>query len=207
MNAFYEHHKDNIRFAYRCFDRILLHAAIQPFQQEQRAVGFFWTYRQIYPVSRPLLRDIATQYHNWVKNRSQKWGLPIQEDPPGRRDDFVARYFRRAQPDQVVAIIKAREPATIMTAIGKDDRWHLEMKRRWVEQYNFYIQDSRWGQMFVRVCPISPSPPGSVSISITGSPCACRSAVSAFSSALTPSCNVLIRRPCRNSPIPSPPTI
>ena len=156
MNAFFEHHKDNIRFAYRCFDRILLHAAIQPFQQEQRAVGFFWSYRQIYPVSRQLLRDIATQYHNWVKNRSQKWRVPIQEDPPGRRDDFVERYYRRAQPDQVVAIIKAREPATIMTAIGKDDRWHLEMKRRWVEQYNFYVQDSRWGQMFVRVCPYFP---------------------------------------------------
>ena len=156
MNAFYEHHKNNIRCVYRCFDRILLHAAIQPFQQVQRAVGFFWAYRQIYPVSRQVLRDIATQYHNWVKNRSQKWGVPIQEDPPGRRDDFVARYFRRAQPDQVVAIIKAREPATIMTAIGKDDRWHLEMKRRWVEQYNFYVQDSRWGQMFVRVCPYFP---------------------------------------------------
>src|SRR5216117_1658327 len=156
MNAFYEHHKNNIRFAYRCFDRILLHAAIQPFQQEQRAVGFFWTYRQIYPVSRQVLRDIATQYHNGVKNRSQKWGVPIQEDPPGRRDDFVERYFRRAQPDQVVAIIKAREPATILTAIGKDDRWHLELKRRWVEQYNFYVQDSRWGQLFVRVCPYFP---------------------------------------------------
>jgi hypothetical protein len=24
MNAFYEHHKDSIRFGYRCFDRILL---------------------------------------------------------------------------------------------------------------------------------------------------------------------------------------
>ena len=93
MNAFYEHHKDNIRFAYRCFDRILLHAAIQPFQQEQRAVGFFWTYRQIYPVSRQLLRDIATQYHNWVKNRSLKWGVPIQEDPPGRRR-FESRLTR-----------------------------------------------------------------------------------------------------------------
>ena len=23
MNAFYEHHKDSIRFGYRCFDRIL----------------------------------------------------------------------------------------------------------------------------------------------------------------------------------------
>ena len=134
----------------------MLHVAIQPFQQEQRAVGFFWTYRQIYPVSRQVLRDIATQYHNGVKNRSQKWGVPIQEDPPGRRDDFVERYFRRAQPDQVVAIIKAREPATILTAIGKDDRWHLELKRRWVEQYNFYVQDSRWGQLFVRVCPYFP---------------------------------------------------
>jgi len=156
MNAFYEHHKDNIRFAYRCFDRILLHAAIQPFQQEQRAVGFFWTYRHIYPVSRQVLRDIAIQYHNWVKNRSQKWGVPIHEDPAGRRDDFVERYFRRARPDQLVAIIKAREPATIMTAIGKDDHWHLEMKHRWVDQYNFYIQDHRWGQMFVRVCPYFP---------------------------------------------------
>jgi hypothetical protein len=198
MNAFYEHHKDNIRFAYRCFDRILLHAAIQPFQQEQRAIGFFWTYRQIYPVSRPLLRGIATQYHNWVKNRSQKWGLLIHKDPPGRRDDFVARFFRRTHPDQVVAIIKAREPAPIMTAIGKDDRWHLERKRRWVEQYNFYVQDCHWGPMFVRVCLTFPSPPGPVSISITGSLCACRSVASAFSSAPTPSCNVLIRRPCRN---------
>src|SRR5256884_7946189 len=77
MNAFYEHHKNIIRFAYRCFDRILLHAAIQPFQQPERAVGFFDFYRQIYPVSRQLLRDISTQYHNWVKNRSQKWRVPI----------------------------------------------------------------------------------------------------------------------------------
>ena len=156
MNAFYQHHKDSIRFAYRCFDRILLNCAIQPFQQEQRAVGFFWTYRRIYPVTRQVLRDIATQYHQWVQNRSQKWGVPIQQDPQGRRDDFVEPYFRRAQPDQVVAIIKAREPAGIMTAIGKDDRWHLEIKRRWVDHYNFYVKDGRWGPMFVRICPYFP---------------------------------------------------
>jgi len=30
MNAFYEH-QENIRFGYRCFDRILLNALIQPF--------------------------------------------------------------------------------------------------------------------------------------------------------------------------------
>src|SRR5438034_3109126 len=102
------------------------------------------------------MRQNTTNNHNYDKNSSQKWREPIQEEPPGRRDDFVERYFQRAQPDQVVAIIKAREPATYMTAIGKDDRWHLEMKRRWVDQYNFYVQDSHWGRMFVRVCPYFP---------------------------------------------------
>jgi hypothetical protein len=41
MNAFYEHHKDSIRFGYRCFDRVLLNGLIQPFQQPERVIGFF----------------------------------------------------------------------------------------------------------------------------------------------------------------------
>jgi hypothetical protein len=45
MNAFYEHHQDSIRFHYRCFDRMLLNATIQPFQQPERVMGFFWSYR------------------------------------------------------------------------------------------------------------------------------------------------------------------
>jgi len=156
MNAFFEHHKDSIRFAYRCLDRILLNAVIQPFQQAERVMGFFWTYRHLYPVSRKVLREIANQYHYWVRNRSQKWQIEIQPDPEDRRDDFLAHCFRKAEPDQVVAIIKAREPAAIMTAIGKDQNWHLEMKRRWVDQYNFYVNDRNWGPMFVRVCPYFP---------------------------------------------------
>jgi len=59
MNAFYEHHHNNIRFGYRCFDRILLNGLIQPFQQPERVVGFFSTYRDQYPVSRDVLREIA----------------------------------------------------------------------------------------------------------------------------------------------------
>ena len=70
MNAFYEHHKDSIQFGYRCFDRLLLNGLIQPFQQRERVVGFFNTYRQQYPVSRDVLREIATQFQNWTVNRS-----------------------------------------------------------------------------------------------------------------------------------------
>jgi hypothetical protein len=103
------------------------------------------------------LRDIATQHHNWAKNHSRKWGVPIQ-DPPAGRDDFLDRYFRSAQPDQIVAIIKAREPATIMTAIGKDARWHLERKRRWVEQYNFYVKEPHEDKFSYGSAPISLSP-------------------------------------------------
>jgi hypothetical protein len=160
MNTFYEHHKNNIRFHYRCFDRVLLNATIQPFQQEQRVVGFFSEYRNLYPVSRDVLRDISTQFHNWVKNRSLKWGAPILEPPAGRRDEFVDPYFKRARPDAVVCIIKGREPARILTAVGnkKENRWHLELKQRWIDQYNFYINDDDWGRMFVRVCPYFPFP-------------------------------------------------
>ena len=156
MNTFYEHHHDSIRFAYRCFDRILVNGLIQPFQQPERVVGFFNTYRELYPVSRTVLRDIANQYERWVNARASQWQAPIVDAPAGRRDEFVEPYFRRAQADQIVVILKAREPARILVAIGKDDRWHLEYKRRWVIQYNFYLRDRDWGRLFIRLCPYFP---------------------------------------------------
>ena len=161
MNAFYQHHKNSISFHYRCFDRLLLNAAIQPFQQPERVMGFFWSYRQLYPVSRQVLRDIATQYHNWVPNCSRKSGAPILEAPEEeKREHFVTPYFRGAQSDRIVVILKAREPARILVSIGKQatEQGHLEYKKRWVDQYNFYIHDRAWGRMFVRICPYFPFP-------------------------------------------------
>jgi hypothetical protein len=150
MNAFYEHHQNNIRFQYRCFDRILLNAIIQPFQQTERVVGFFREYRDLYPISRDVLRDIATQFHNGMKNRSLKWGAPILEAPEGRRDEFVDAYFKTAKPDQVVCIIKAREPARILTATGRkaENRWHLELKQR-SSSTTFTSTTAIWGRMLV----------------------------------------------------------
>src|SRR6201994_4663751 len=93
MNTFYEHHQSSINFAYRCFDRILLNGLIQPFQQPERVIGFFNAYRNAERVTRNCLRDIAQQFQNWLKNRCEKWGVPILEAPEGRRDDFVDPYF------------------------------------------------------------------------------------------------------------------
>jgi hypothetical protein len=158
MNAFFEHHKNSIRLHYRCFDRLLLNGLIQSFQQPERVIGFFNTYRDGKRVTRNELGDIAEQYKNWVTNRSQKWGAPVLEPPDGRRDDFIDPYFKQAKPDQIVAILRAREPGRILIANGnkKDDRWHLQMTQRWIIQYNFYLNDARWGRMFVRLCPYFP---------------------------------------------------
>jgi hypothetical protein len=158
MNAFYEHHKDSIRFGYRCLDRILLNGLIQPFQQPERVIGFVNCYRQVYPVSRDVLRAAAEQFQGWVKEQADGWQAPIVEAPKGRRDEFVEPYFRGAKPDQVTVILKAREPARIMTAIGdkKANHWHLQIADRWVVQYNFYVNDRHWGRMFVRMCPYLP---------------------------------------------------
>jgi len=158
MNSLYDHHKDSIRWHYRCFDRILLNGLIQPFQQPERVVGFFNTYRKLYPVSRNTLRSIAEQFQTWLKPWAAKRHIPVMEAPQGRRDDFVDPYFKRANPDDVVVILKAREPARIMTAVGdsQTNRWHLQIANRWVVQYNFYIHDRQWGRMFVRICPYLP---------------------------------------------------
>lgn len=158
MNSFYDHHRDSIRWHYRCFDRILLNGLIQPFQQPERVVGFFNTYRQLYPVSRNVLRGIADQFQIWLKAWASKRSIPIMDAPQGRRDDFVDPHFNRAKPDEVVVILKAREPARIMIAVGdnKTNRWHLQIANRWIVQYNFYINDRRWGRMFVRICPYLP---------------------------------------------------
>jgi hypothetical protein len=118
MNSFYEHHKNSIRFHYRCFDRILLNGLIQPFQQPERVIGFFDAYRQLYPVSRDTLRGIADGFQQWLKSWSAKRNVPILDAPKGRRDEFVEPYFKNAEPDAIVAVVKAREPARIMIAIG-----------------------------------------------------------------------------------------
>jgi hypothetical protein len=103
-----------------------------------------------------VLKDIAAQYQRWLTAQARAWRAPIVDAPAGRRDAFVEPYFRRAKPDQVVVIVKGREPARILTAIGKADRWHLQYAKRWVDHYNFYVRDAEWGRMFVRVCPSFP---------------------------------------------------
>jgi hypothetical protein len=96
MNSFYEHHKDSIRFHYRCFDRILLNGLIQPFQQPERVIGFFDTYRQLYPaVSRGALHGVADRFQRWLRQLSEKRNIPVPKAPKGRRDEVHRTALQR----------------------------------------------------------------------------------------------------------------
>ena len=82
MNSFFEHHKDSIRWHYRCFDRILLNGLIQPFQQPERVVGFFNTYRQLYPVTRYTL----TRHRRPISALGEGAGREAQHSDRGGAD-------------------------------------------------------------------------------------------------------------------------
>jgi hypothetical protein len=110
-------------------------------------IGFFGSYRQVYPVSRDVLRGAAEQFQGWVKQQADKWGAPIVEAQKARRDEFVEPYFKGAKPDRVVVILKAREPARIMTAIGdkKANRWHPADRRALGRAIQLLCQRPRLG--------------------------------------------------------------
>jgi hypothetical protein len=50
--------------------------------------------------TRNRLRQIAQQFQNWLKNRCEKWRVPVLDAPEGRRDDFVDPYFKQAKTDE-----------------------------------------------------------------------------------------------------------
>jgi hypothetical protein len=157
MNAFYEHHQNSIAMHYACFDRIVLDGRIPAFLDGARAMGFFSHDRGLFPVRKSHLVKISADYEKWVRERIQSSQCPLLKDPEERRDKFMEPYFASAQPDQIVGIIKAREPGRIMTSVGLAGKsTHLESKWRWVNQYNFYIQDRNFGPMFIRICPYFP---------------------------------------------------
>jgi hypothetical protein len=68
MNAFYEHHRDSVRWHYRCFDRILLNGPIQPFQQPEGSSASSTPIGGGIRSLRQLLHGIADHFQKWLKS-------------------------------------------------------------------------------------------------------------------------------------------
>src|SRR5439155_7628564 len=90
MNAFYEHHRDSIRFGYRCFDRILLNGLIQRYR--------IWPVLSHNPCSGPDrgAGDETPRFHNITRRRNGwmavRWPHATEGDAGDR---FSRRYVAR----------------------------------------------------------------------------------------------------------------
>jgi hypothetical protein len=117
MNRFYQHHRDDIRFGYSCFDRLILNGCILPFLNTQRGGTIRWflrAHRQL-EASRGAFGQIAREYHKWVQDFAHHRGLDIVKPEANiKREDLVEPYFRQlgARPG-VAVILKAREPERV----------------------------------------------------------------------------------------------
>ena len=139
VNALYNHHQDNIRSSYRCFDRILLNGLIQPFQQPESVVGFF-TPIAIYTKSVETFCATSLGSFRTGSRTARKVAVPpfwkLRKDGATTSSSPT---FEKQNQTEVVVSLKAREPARIRIAIGnkKDNRWHLQIAQRRVMQHNF----------------------------------------------------------------------
>ncbi len=157
MSAFAAHHRDQIRFSYSCFDRILLNAVIQVLQYPASVVGFLRHRRQVRDITPGYFRSVSTDYHEFVQRLAVERRVDIVEPAKGvRRDEWVEPYFRRlGGRDGLAVILKSRENARVAVSFPRQGN-HVELCQRFVWQYYFYLHDAQFGRMFVRVCPYFP---------------------------------------------------
>src|SRR6266852_691799 len=151
MNAFVNHHRDAIRFDYSCFDRIILGGYVGALQIPGQVASFLRHRRQFTELSKSLLTDFARQYRLSIEAFAHHHGLDILEPDSGqRREDLVGSYWQHVRQPGVAVIVKAREPERIAVC---QSRGHIDIQRRWVMCYTFYLHDADCGRMSLRVCP------------------------------------------------------
>jgi hypothetical protein len=157
MNCFVEHHRDSIRLGYACFDRILCNGWIQALQSPGACTAFLHQRRQARELNRAYFAALAADYHDWVQQLAADQGLDILEPPKGtRREDWVAPYYQQlGERDGLAVLLKATEPERIVVSYAR--RGHaLDLARRWVKVYYFYLRDQHLGRLFLRICPYFP---------------------------------------------------
>jgi hypothetical protein len=157
MNDFVRHHRESIRFGYRCFDRMLCNVMIQRLQWPAAVVRFFKDFRQAGDLTPSYFRTISSQYHTWLTERALALGVPIVEPPPKvRREEWVEPFFRSLDgEDGTAVILKCRERARVAVSFPSQGNF-IDLVWRYVNVYYFYLQDPLCGRMFVRVCPYFP---------------------------------------------------
>jgi len=151
----------SIRFAYHCFDRIVIRGYLSTLSRPENIVYFFRTIKQVECISKETLRQRTDQYLSWVNAYTQNHDIPlVWAEKDVRKKDDLAPLRTRMQRDGrtgVYYVLKSMEQGPSFRIVKpkfpvEDPSWRkiAPQRSRYTHLY-FYLVDEVLGPFAMRI--------------------------------------------------------
>ena len=144
-----------LALVYHCFDRIVILGHLPLLTRPENIVHFFRDVHGVGAITKDVLRQRTTEYHQWVEGFARNHHIPIEWAEKGvRKEDYVRSRLRQMErPDRfgVYFVVKGMEVGiNFRVAMPKyptaDPDYRIVAKQRSrYTHYYFYIRDQVLG--------------------------------------------------------------
>jgi hypothetical protein len=150
-----------LALVYHCFDRIVILGHVPLLTRPENIVHFFREVHGVGAISKEVLRQRTTDYHQWVEAFARNHQIPLEWAEKGvRKEDYVRprlRQMERRQRFGVYFILKSMEVGSNFRVVmpkyptaDPDYRIVAKQRSRYTHYY-FYIRDPVLGPIALRV--------------------------------------------------------
>ena len=151
----------SIRFAYHCFDRIVIRGYLSTLSRPENIVYFFRTIKQVDCISKETLRQRTDQYLSWVNAYTLNHEIPLvwAEKNVRKKDDLAPLRTRMQRENRtgVYYVLKSMEQGPSFRIVRpkypvEDPTWRIiaPQRSRYTHLY-FYIIDEELGPFAMRI--------------------------------------------------------
>jgi hypothetical protein len=151
----------SIRFAYYCFDRIVIRGYLSTLSRPENIVYFFRTIKQVECISKETLRQRTDQYLSWVNAYTQNHHIPMTwaEKDVRKKDDLAPLRTRMQREGRtgVYYVLKSMEQGPSFRIVKpkfpvEDPAWRkiAPQRSRYTHLY-FYLIDELLGPFAMRI--------------------------------------------------------
>jgi hypothetical protein len=144
-----------LTFVYHCFDRIVILGHLPLLTRPENIVYFFRDVHGAQAITKELLRERTTEYHQWVEAFARNHHIPVEWADKGvRKEDYVRprlRQMERRNRYGVYFILKSMEVGTNFRVTmpkyptADPDYRIVSRQRSRYTHYYFYIRDQALG--------------------------------------------------------------
>ena len=155
-----------LALVYHCFDRIVILGHVPLLTRPENIVYFFREVHGVRAISKEVLRQRTTDYHQWVEAFARNHQIPLEWAEKGaRKEDYVRPHLRQMERQQrfgVYFILKSMEVGSnFRVAMPKyptaDPDYRIVAKQRSrYTHYYFYIRDPVLGPIALCVASFLP---------------------------------------------------